>query len=199
MKNSLGRGAAVLGILALGALGARAEEPLYDYPMRSEDTPKTAQATILDWPAYSRLAARALIEKYGDPVRFDDDRLVWSETGPWSRIVVSRDAPRGLFARGGRDVVEQSIWYFVPDDKIAELQRFDDRLTWDMPTGQLSSRAESEELNFLALNLADEIVDGKRTPEDARDFYRKTIALSESGKSSPYMSGIIFILHVPPH
>jgi hypothetical protein len=196
MKNSLGRGACahavVLGILGLAAFAASAEMP-YELPVKAA-APETV---IENWPGPSRLAARALIAKYGEPRRFDLDSLEWSDHGRLSKIVVYRTAPGSFFRRHENDVVEESIWYDVPDVKIAELQRFDDRLTVDKATGELSARAESEALDFLALNLADEIVAGERTAREARDFYRKTAQFSESGKSSPYMSGIIFSLRIP--
>jgi hypothetical protein len=47
-------------------------------------------------------------------------------------------------------------------------------------------------MNFLALNLVDEIATGARSVEDARDFYSKTARLSKAGKSSAYMEGLLF-------
>ena len=40
--------------------------------------------------------------------------------------------------------------------------------------------------------LAEEIVSGKRGVEDAREFYRKTEELAQSGKSSRYLDGLLF-------
>jgi hypothetical protein len=199
LESALRARAAALGILGLLALGAAAQgTPPSFAPAPSFAVDLSLETVLSDWPENSRFAAREMIAKYGEPIRVGDDKLVWPVIAPWSKIVVYRRAPRGLFGWRGEDVVEQSIWYFVPDDKVADLARFDDRLTWDMSTGELSSRAESEGLNFLALNLADEIVAGTRTPSQAREFYRRTVQLSESGKSSPYMSGIIFSIRIPP-
>ena len=94
----------------------------------------------------------------------------------------------------GDDILEQTIPYNVPDDKIAALKSFDGRLKIEKGRRELSSRSENENDNYLALNLADEIVGGKRTPDDARGDYRKLIRLSESGKNSELMYGFAFPL-----
>jgi hypothetical protein len=82
----------------------------------------------------------------------------------------------------------------VPETKRAALRRFDARVAFDPETGELSAQSESERFNYLALNLADEIVNGKRTADQAKDFYLKTSRLAASGKSSPYMDGFLFPL-----
>jgi hypothetical protein len=173
IERSVRKYAAGLGILGLCALGISAAV-------------KIPQTMIRNWPELPRGAARALIAEYGQPNSFDDNSLVWHKKGPWQRIVVYRK---------GRDILEQSIFYDVPAAKIAALKRFDRRLNFDPATGQLSSREESENRNYLALNLADEIVTGKRSPDEARAFYRKTLKLSASGKVSPYMYGFLFPLN----
>ena len=199
MMNDIGRDvrklAAGLGILGLCAFGASAEMPGPDAPqVKNEDSAavQTPETVIQNWPGNSRSTALALIAKYGEPDRFTDNDLVWHGNGPWHQTVVYRTAPQGFLH--GKDVLEQSIGYDVPDDKVMALKSFDSRIKFDRATRELSSRAESESLNYLALNLADEIVTGKRTPDEARDFYRKTEKLSEAGKTSPYTQGFIFPL-----
>jgi hypothetical protein len=198
MKKVTGRGArlyaAGLGILGLCILGAAAEDELpYETPAASETSAvQTPETVIRNWPERPRTAARALIEKYGAPNRFDENDLVWFKNGPWKKTVVYRSAPQGFMH--SRDILEQSISYDVPAGKLAAIESFDSRLTFDKKSGELSSRAESENLNFLALNLADEVATDKRSPDEARDFYRKTVKLSESGKTSAYTGGFLFPL-----
>ncbi|MFI5351187.1 MAG: hypothetical protein ACHQ2Z_16705 [Elusimicrobiota bacterium] len=199
MSNDIGRGvrdcAARLGILSLFALGAAAIEPgPYEPPVLNESwaAVQTPDRVIRTWPEPSRAAARALLDKYGEPSAFDDASLIWHRNGPWEDTVVYRGTPRRSKRGLDADIIEQSIVYAVPAKKITELKRFDSRLDIDRPSGEISARSESEKLNFLALNLAAEIVAGKRNAGQARDFYRKTLTLSESGKSSPYMEGFLF-------
>jgi len=175
--------AAALGVLGLCALGAAAAV-------------KTPESVIDRWPGRPRSEARVLIAKYGEPANFDDDSLIWYKNGPWQKTVVYRKAPQGLLGYHAKDILEQTIAYRVPDDKLAELKRFDGRIRFDKANGQLSSVSESENLNYLALNLVDEIVTDKRNADEARDFYRKTLKLTESGKTSAYLDGFLFPL--PP-
>ncbi|MFI5350959.1 MAG: hypothetical protein ACHQ2Z_15535 [Elusimicrobiota bacterium] len=193
MPNDIGRGvrayAAGLGLLGLGALGAAAIEPgPYEPPVMNEswEAVQTPETVIRAWPERSRGTAGALIAKYGEPSTFDDRSLIWYYIGPWQETVVYRGTPLSA------DIVEQSISYDVPDKKISDLKRFDSLIDFDKTHKRLSSRSESEKLNFLAVNLANEIVAGKRNPGQARDFYRRTLRLSESGKSSPYIEEFLF-------
>jgi hypothetical protein len=202
MADNTGRGAlnyaASLALFALGFLGvcaliAPAEEPMpYDSAAASANGVETPETVIENWPGRPRATALALIAKYGEPSRFTNNDLVWFKNGPWRKTVVYRYAPQGFLH--GRNILEQSITYAVPPGKVAALQEFDGGIKFDKKGGELTSRAESEGLNFLVLNLADEIVTDKRSPDEAREFYRKTVKLSESGKSSAYMGGFIFPL-----
>ena len=197
MSNIPGRGVVAAGLIVfgLGALRARSEQPgPLEPPVLNENSAavKTPERVIRNWPALSMQEARVLIAKYGEPDDFDDDSLVWHWNGPWQETIVYRKA-RPSFTDGRKaDILEQSIRYDVPQKKIAALERFDDRLEFDKASGELSARSGSESGNYLALNLADEIVGGKRTPSQARDFYRRTLKLAASGKSSPYLQGFLF-------
>jgi hypothetical protein len=151
------------------------------------------EAVIQSWPGRSRDEARVMIAKYGEPTGYDGRSLVWYKNGPWRKTVVYRRAPGSFLGYRVKDVLEQSIAYVVPQGKIAALKHFDDRLRFDQANGQLSSRSASESLNYLALNLAHEIVTEKRSAEEARSAYQKTTKLAESGKSSEYMERLLFM------
>ncbi len=150
------------------------------------------EAVIKKWPVEARTTARAMIDKYGEPSRFSAGSLVWFNNGPWLKTVVYRSAWPHLFGRRDSDYLEQTIAYQVPDRKVNDLKRFDARIKVGEDGGQLSARSGSEAMNFLTLNLADEIVTGARSVEDSRDFDSKTARLSKAGKSSPYMEGLLF-------
>ena len=190
--------------LTLGRLGeARAQggpsfgsepgvEPAGPPPTEGTSASQTPETVILKWPEGARATARAMTAKYGQPNRFSEGALVWIDNGPWQKTVVYRSAWPHFLGKVDKDYLEQTIAYRVPVEKIDDLKRFDRRLEVNESRGQLSARSESESLNFLALNLADEIVTDKRGVDDARDFYRRTEALSMSGKSSAYMEGFLF-------
>jgi hypothetical protein len=187
----------ILGLVILGLCAPRAsaEQPgPLEPPVMNETTAavQTPETTIRNWPARPRLEARALIAKFGPPSRFDDDSLVWVDNAPWTETVVYRRTPEDVAGLNRQDTLKQSIFYDVPDTKIAALKRFDGRLAFDRGTRVLSTYSENEKLNFLALNLAAEIVNNTRSSDEAREFYRKTVELSASGKTSAYMSGFLF-------
>ena len=197
MTNANGRSAraiaAGLVVLALGALGARAELPSTDSSARKSSTAvSTPESTISSWPAVPQSTARLLIAKYGEPNTFDADRLVWFDNGAWRKTVVYKKAPQGFMGLHSRDILEQTVGYAVPDSKVGDLKTFDDRITYDKGAGEISALSENENLTTLALNLADEIVTDRRSPQEARDFYRKTLKLSEAGKSSAYTGSLLF-------
>lgn len=58
--------------------------------------------------------------------------------------------------------------------------------------GELSARCDKEAANFLALNLADEIVRKKRSVTDARRMYGEQIMALKAGKPAPYTDRLMF-------
>jgi hypothetical protein len=149
-------------------------------------------ASIRFWPQRSRLVALAMMQKYGEPDGYGINALMWHDVGKWKRMIVYRD---GLLDERGlptKDILQQTILYKVRNGKLGDLSRFDQRIEVDKYNGELSSRSENEALNFLTLNLAEEIVTGKRGVGEARAYARKTVEFSKSGKSSVYMEGFLF-------
>jgi hypothetical protein len=140
---------------------------------------------------WSNLTLNMMMEKYGVPDRIDTKRVVWLNKGPWKQISVwdGLDDEEGLI---GANVVEETIAYLVPRNKRDDLNGFHAEVEISADGAELSTRAPSEERNFLALNLADEIIRGVRTPEAANGFYASTLRLADAGKSSPYLKGLLF-------
>ncbi|MGH7664009.1 MAG: hypothetical protein ACRENI_06915 [Gemmatimonadaceae bacterium] len=59
--------------------------------------------------------------------------------------------------------------------------------------GELSAQCDVEAMNFLALNIAHDIITGRRTVSDARTFYATTaMAFKQGDRSSPCVTGLIF-------
>jgi hypothetical protein len=143
-----------------------------------------AQNAISDWPEQVRDLAELVIQEYGPPDAVEPARLSWQARGPWRAIVVLRDSPGA--------VLEESVAYEVPVRRWRALGAFDRGVDYDPVKRRLIARTDREETNFLALNLADEIVRGRRTPAEAREFYDTVYSLSLAGKSSPYMERLLF-------
>jgi hypothetical protein len=178
------RFAAAIGLLALlvcsAAGAARAAAPA------------TPEAVIRTWPAPARTAAAAMLEKYGKPSQFDRRALVWFKNGIWKRTIVYRRGPRLSPRLPDKEFLQQTIGYIVPNDKLADLQKFNRSLDVSQTAGEMTFTSDREATNILALNLADEIVVGKKSVADARALFAKTTRLAASGKSSPYMEGFRF-------
>lgn len=158
---------------------ARAESP-------GRTSVESAKTAVAGWPEGSRMVAEAMIEKYGAPDSVDDAKLTWDGNGGWKRTTVYR------LPSEGSDVIEQAIGYVVPKERRDDLTRLDLGLKVDEGAGELTATSESEETNFLALNLADEVVKETRTPEGARAYYVQVLRLAGAGKSSPYLRELLF-------
>ncbi len=156
----------------------------------SDETP---ESIILLWPAYSYRLARRMIARYGLPVDSVEDRVVWRDNGPWKRTVIYRNPPSDGLFRKGRGRLEQSVAYKFPKGRAPALAAFDRTIEADEEAGLLTVRTDEESSNILALNLADEVLQGRRTPKDAAEFRARAARLRDSGKSSPYLEGLLFM------
>ena len=58
--------------------------------------------------------------------------------------------------------------------------------------GELSARCEGEEANFLAINLAHQIVTGRMGVEQARRRYTEAMQAFSQGRRDPDMEGLRF-------
>jgi|GEM_PF-1389596 len=171
------------------------ESPDIDSPwteVHEGPQPRTPQTSIQYWPSVARATARALIAKYGPPDAYGPNALVWHRNGPWNRTVIYGRATTYPRFDKEQEILKQVIVYRVPVEKEDALHRFDRRLQINPTTGELSFQSARESTNFLALNLADEIVRGERTVAQARRFFRYTEQLALSGKSSKYTDGFLF-------
>jgi hypothetical protein len=153
---------------------------------------------IKTWPANSKTAAKSLVEKYGMPDGMTVRSLSWNDRDPWSRVEVLREGITDNFPTTHQNFIENTVRYGVPRDKAGELIKFDSALIVDQKAGTVAVRSNSEKSNILALNLADEIVTGKRTVDEARTFMRDTLRADMAGKSSPYTDHLLFSVDKVP-
>lgn len=167
-------------------------QPLDRASGSSSMTQKDASSAILSWPLDTKKAAQAMIEKYGQPDGVTDRMLVWNDKDPWAKVIVYRDAVKEGALTSHDAFLANVINYKVPAEKVADLIRFDRALVIDVTRGTLASSCDTEGCNFLALNLANDIVTGKRDVASAKDFFSSTLTKSLSGKSSPYMEKLQF-------
>jgi hypothetical protein len=123
----------------------------------------TARRLIDEWPAAPKRAAEKLLEHYGPPNEATATKLFWYGKGPWRRTVLTADEVVHNFPTPHTDFLTQYVGYRIPAAKTAELVEFDGSVLVDRTAGELGARCDDEAYNTLTLNLAHEIVTGKRT------------------------------------
>jgi hypothetical protein len=137
--------------------------------------PSQAEQIIQDWPDTAKKAAQEMIEKYGTPEEATKSLLIWRDNGPWKRTIVYREEVDHDFPMPHKDVLEQVVNYEVPPDKFDELAHYDGSVIVERTKGEISARCDKEGANFLALNLANDIVQGQKSVQEARQAYGEAI------------------------
>ena len=170
----------------MAGAGAMMKMPMMALPM------STVDALMAGWPEEPRQAAATMMRKYGVPQEGSASMLVWNNNGPWKRTILYRDVIAHDFPKPHHDLLEQFIDYEVPEAKFSPLAAFDGSVIAERTKGEVSARCDKEEMNFLALNLANDIVTGKRSIQSARQFYAQTAMAFMMGTKSPYTQGLQF-------
>ena len=160
--------------------------------MATTATATSARHVIEHWPEESREAAQVVLVARGEPDEVTETQLVWLDAAPWKRIVATRAFHDHAFPTAHFDSVESVIDYKVPPERVGDLAAFDGSVVVDRTAGELSARCHDEEANFLALNLAHDIVSGTRTVEEAREHYGKEFLDYRRKQPTPYMEGLQF-------
>jgi hypothetical protein len=133
------------------------------------------QKHAASWPEKTRRLMAQLITKYGTPAEATERHLTWYGNDPWKKTTLYKEEVPHNFASVHKDVLEQTVSYKVPIDKVAALVQFNGSVVVNRTRGELSSSADSEELNFLALNVADDVCRGDRDVEQARTHYAQLV------------------------
>ncbi len=151
-----------------------------------------AMPDLKSWPKASQMAAEEMMQKYGNPDVMGNDVLVWINKGMWKRIVVNKQETPHNFPVQHTDMLMQSISHKVPLDKYDELAKFDGSVIVNRTQGFLSARCDKEANNILALNLAHDIITGKKSVEQARSDYGKIVMEKMKGGNPEYMQKLLF-------
>jgi hypothetical protein len=159
----------------------------------SASAPQGAEQTIAAWKAKPREVAQQMIKKYGPPQEVTANRLIWHNNGPWKFTeLVNEEIPHD-FPMAHHDMLFQTIAYRIGDQKnAAALFEYDGSVIVERTKGELSARCDKEEANFLAINLAHDVVTGKRSVDEARRFYADSIGMMMKGKPNDYLQGLRF-------
>jgi hypothetical protein len=152
----------------------------------------TVERVTSRWNDASKEVAQKMIDKYGTPDEVTQNRLIWHNNDLWKRTEIINEEIPHHFPKKHDDVVIQTIDYNVPPNKADDLLNFDGSIIIDRTKGELSSRCGKEEMNILTLNLADDIVKGKRSVEDARNVYADQVRATMRGEDAPLVRDLKF-------
>ena len=162
----------------------------------SMSTASLSRATIMQrmsgWSMASRTAATFMMDKYGMPMELTATTATWGATGPWKRTIISSTEIPHAFPAPHTDVMEQFVDYRVAPEMVDDLAMYDGSVIVERTKGEMSARCDLEAANFLALNLADEIVRGRRTAQDARTKYGEQIMMKKQTGAAPYADRLLF-------
>ena len=162
-------------------------------PAMSKVDKSTVDKHLAAWKSKPREVATKMIAKYGLPHEATAQRFIWHNNGPWKFSELGNEEIPHDFPMPHHDMLFQAIDYRVPDGNKADaLFHYDGSVIVERTKGELAARCDKEEANFLALNLANDIVTGKRTVDDARKFYADSIAAMMKGKPGEYLQGFRF-------
>ena len=144
------------------------------------------------WPEASRMAVAEITSKYGRPDGVTAEEFIWLNKGVWKKICINKKETKHSFPIEHTDMMQTTISYKVPEDKMDDLGRFDGSVTFDRTQGTMSARCDKEGNNFLALNLANDIITGTKTVEEARQTYGDNVKEKMKGGNPLYMQKLTF-------
>lgn len=150
---------------------------------------------ISSWPENPRKSAERLRDYYGEPDEYSQSRLIWYNTKDgWKRTVLSREEIPHNFPAPHTDFLEQFIDYKVPLDAYSKLAEYDGSVIAERTKGELSARCGGTSMNFVAINLAHDIITGERTVSEARQEYSRLYQAFQNGEKPPYTQSFQFEL-----
>ena len=144
------------------------------------------------WSEASRMAAQAMMDKYGAPDETTPTMLVWHNTGPFMHTVVHSTAVPHRFPMPHDDVLEQFVLYEVPPEMYDDLAEYDGSVMLERTSGKMSARCDKEPMNILALNLAHQIVSGEMDVEEARETYAEQAMAFKQNQPAPFTERLLF-------
>jgi len=183
--------AAVLAAAVLAGYLAWGQPAVAQAPAQIGVSQEQVNTTLATWLPRPREVAQTMIAKYGMPQEVVASRMVWYGNGPWKRTELKNEMVPHDFPRPHFDMLYQTIDYRVPPDKFDELAAYDGSVIVHRTKGELTASCDLEAANFLALNLARDIVQGKRSAAEARRFYGEAVL---ERRHPEYMAGFAFNL-----
>jgi hypothetical protein len=156
---------------------------------------KEVEEIVDGWPKNPQESAKRLIDHYGEPNEYSASQLIWYNTKDgWKRSVLSKEEVPHHFPAPHTDYLEQFIDYRVASKWFSPLAEYDGSVMAERTKGELSARCGGTSMNFVAINLAHDIMTGKMSVKEARDEYTRLYKAHKEGKTTPYAQGFQFEL-----
>lgn len=118
--------------------------------------------------------------------------LVWYYNDPWKRTILWREGVYHDFPRPHIDILEQTVEYRVPLDKVQDLARYNSSLSVHRTRAEMTVLCSSEQMNFLTVNLAHEIIIGHMQAQQAQVRHREVVAGLKLHWPEPFTEGLTF-------
>jgi hypothetical protein len=113
------------------------------------------------------------------------DVLAPASTPHAGATALSREQVPHDFPAPHKDSLEQLMDYRVPVDLFSKLAEFGGSVMAERTKGELSARCGGTAMNFVAINLAHDIITGKRTVAQARQEYTRLSQAYQRGDRPP--------------
>jgi len=140
-----------------------------------------------EWSAESLQAYEYMILHYGEPDERLEKMAIWYNCSPWKWTIVYSDAFDHDFPVPHKDVIEQCMAYRVPWYRMNDIGEFDGSIEFSRTRGETKVRCANEAINFLSINMVNEIVTRKKDVNTARKFFADEAAKYMSGEiKDPY-------------
>jgi hypothetical protein len=156
--------------------------------------PSHISATLRNFAPDSQILAKKLILAYGLPEEATATRLFWRGPAPFLYTILHAEGSLHNFPVPHEDIVEQAVSYPVGSaiGRLDEMAAYNGSVSGERTAGRLVSRAETPQMNLLALNLAHEVLAGKKTWKEARQYLAQAHQAFEDGKNPLYTMRLIF-------
>jgi len=151
-----------------------------------------AARTLPAWPVERQVLAAHLVTRYGEPQEMTASALTWHDNGPWKRTVLYKDGVLHNFPLAHHDVLWQTINYKVPLNKVVALMTYDGSILIDRTRGELTVHCDSEEANTLIFNIANTIVTGENTVEQAAAYHGQVVEGMRIHEPEEYPQKLLF-------
>ncbi len=152
----------------------------------------TALALISDWPSKSQNLAYSLIRTYGTPHEATPSMLIWRYNGQWKRTVLHREGMQHNMPHPHVDILEQTVDEKIQPALSSEISKFDGSIVIDRTRGEMTAFCESEQANIFLLNLAHDIILGKKTAKEAQKTLLDASDLFHSILPNKYRDALLF-------